>query len=174
MFTAPLRASLCALMLWFLPAPAAYAQTRIPGLSNPVAIGQAQLRVFGFLAYQGQLFTEGGARFSPEAPTALMLTYNRAFSARQLIHATETELRRMAPRAPDMDKVLTLVSQCFRDVSQGDSYLAISPHPHELRLFLNEAEICRLAHPDIGQRFLAIWLSDDSRFPRLSRQLRGL
>ncbi|GGE12865.1 hypothetical protein SAMN05421774_10397 [Gemmobacter megaterium] len=174
MVTRQICALLLALLLGPVLAGAGMAQTRIPDLSNPVAIGQAQLRVLGFLAYEGRLYTEGGARFDPEAPSALLLTYNRAFSARQLTRATETELRRIAPQASGLGQMLNLVSDCFRDVAQGDRYLAISPRPDELRLMLNGTETCRISYPEVGKRFLAIWLSDNSRFPRLSRQLRGL
>lgn len=152
---------------------AASTDTRISGLSDPKLRGEARLSILGIVAYEGRLFTEGGIAFAPNSPAALELVYRRAFSAAQLARATRSELERLYPGAGGIEVSIAAIQTCFRDVDDGDSYMAISQSPDSLALWLNGTQTCRLTQPGIGQRFLSIWLSDESRYPRLSRQLRG-
>lgn len=152
---------------------AASANTSIPGLLDPQLKGQARLSILGIVAYEGRLFTEGGTAFAPDSPAALELIYRRNFSAAQLARATRSELERLYPDAGGMEANIAAIQTCFRDVNDGDSYLAVSQSPDALTLWLNGTQTCRLTQSGIGQRFLSIWLSDESRYPRLSRQLRG-
>jgi len=155
-------------------ASGAQASPDISRLADPVQVGEARLSFLGFVIYEGRLFTEGGQAFSEGAPVALEILYRRDFSAQQMLTTTRSELGRVDRDATDNDQIVNQLSACFRDVADGDRYLAISPLPDELELKLNGTTVCDLRAPGIGQRFLAIWLSDESRFPRLSRRLRGL
>ncbi len=150
------------------------ASTSIPGLENPSEIGAATLNFFGFTVYRGRLFTEDGRDFAPGVPVALEIIYNRTFTAEQMLDTTRSELARVEPGQPDQDVIVDRLAECFRDVSRGDQFLAASDNPDRLRLWLNGTLTCEVEGNEIGQRFLSIWLSDNSRFPRLSRQLRGV
>lgn len=154
--------------------PMAQASTDISGLSNPTRIGEARLSFFGFVIYEGQLFTEGGRPFAPGEPVALEIRYRRDFSAQQMLQATYDELGRVEGRAPDQRELVSRLASCFRDVTDGDSFLDISRSADQLELKLNGARTCDVRAPRVGERFLSIWLSDNSRFPRLSRRLRGM
>ena len=150
------------------------ATTTIPGLESPTEIGAATLNFFGFTIYRGRLFTENGRDFAPGEPVALEIVYNRTFSAEQMLGTTRDELDRVEPGRPGQDALVDNLSECFRDVSRGDQFLAASDTPDRLRMWLNGNLTCEVEGDEIGKRFLAIWLSDNSRFPRLSRQLRGV
>ena len=149
------------------------ATTRIPGLDNPAEVGSATLSFLGFTVYRGRLFTEEGRSFAPGEPVALEIIYNRDFSAEQMLDTTRSELERVEPGRPGQDALVDRLADCFRDVSRGDQFLAASESPDRLRLWLNGTQTCDVRGDEIGKRFLSIWLSDNSRFPRLSRQLRG-
>ena len=150
-----------------------HATTRIPGLESPAVAGSATLSFLGFTVYRGRLFTEEGQAFTPGAPVALELVYNRTFTAEQMLDTTRSELARVEPGRPGQDIILDRLADCFRDVSRGDQFLAASEEPDRLRLWLNGTQTCDVRGDGIGARFLSIWLSENSRFPRLSRQLRG-
>lgn len=143
------------------------------GLKAPVPLGQATLRFLGFEVYTATLHTEGAAEFSWAQPLSLRLTYARGFTATELLHSTEAELQRIEGRQPDQPQMLQKLAGCFRDVAEGDDYLAISPTPDTLEMRLNGTRTCSLRHADLRKRFLGIWLSPESRSARLSAQLRG-
>lgn len=168
-----LRSSVFSVVLLALCGPA-LANPGTIGLPNPVLVGQATVGALGLVAYEGRLYTEGGAPFGWSVPVALELQYRRRFSAAQILKATETELRRVEGAVSDQPRLLERLAACFRDVGPGDSYVAVGARPDELRFVLNGREVCRASHPDIRRRFLSIWLSDKARFPSLSRKLRGL
>ncbi|MGY6411698.1 MAG: chalcone isomerase family protein [Alkalilacustris sp.] len=147
--------------------------TVIPGIENPTEIGSATLNFFGFTVYRGRLFTEDGRAFTPGEPVALELVYNRNFTAEQMLDTTRSELARVEPGREGQDALVETLAGCFRDVGRGDQFLAASESPDRLRLWLNGALTCDVEGDEIGKRFLSIWLSENSRFPRLSRQLRG-
>lgn len=156
-----------------VPLDAGRASTTIPGLQNPAVVGAASLSFFGFTVYRGRLFTEAGRDFAPGEPVALEIIYNRNFSAQQMLSTTRSELARVEPDAPDRDALANRLAECFADVGRGDQFLAASEDPDRLRLWLNGRETCNVSGDRIGERFLSIWLSENSRFPNLSRQLRG-
>ena len=151
------------------------AQDRVAmaGLPNPVAIGEASLGVIGIIAYDARLFTSDGVPFDWAVPMALELDYKRGFSADDLLRGTETEMRRTMGDNAEMPTVIALLDDCFLAVESGDSYLAVSLSPDQIDLWRNGTQTCTVNYPDIRERFLSIWLSDQSRFSALSRKLRG-
>ena len=163
-----------ALALVFGAAGDLRASTVIPGLEDPSVVGSATLSFLGFTIYRGRLFTENGRDFTPGDPVALEIVYNRNFTAEQMRDTTRDELARVEPGRDGQDVILERLAECFRDVSRGDQFLAASEGPDRLRLWLNGTLTCDVQGDGIGERFLSIWLSDNSRFPRLSRQLRGV
>lgn len=148
--------------------------TTIPGLENPTVIGSASLNFLGFTVYHGRLFTENGRDFRTGEPVALEIVYNRSFSAGQMLDTTRDELARVDAGRADEHALAESLSECFRVVGRGDQFLAVSDNPDRLRLWLNGNLTCELEGNEVGNRFLAIWLSDNSRFPSLSRQLLGI
>lgn len=162
-----------AILLGFVGLGDLRASTTIPGLENPSEVGSATLNFFGFTVYRGRLFTENGRAFTPGEPVALEIVYNRNFTADQMRDTTRSELARVEPGRSDQDALVGRLADCFRDVARGDQFLAASETPDRLRLWLNGTQTCDVQGDQVGKRFLAIWLSENSRFPRLSRQLRG-
>ena len=156
------------LALW-VPA----AQAKDTGLAAPVKLGEATLRVLGKTLYSATLHTEGSAQFSWSQPLSLRLDYAYGFTATQLVKATGREIERIEGQRPDQAALLAKLAPCFRDVGPGDSFVALSTASDKVALRLNGQQTCAVTYPRLRQRFLGIWLSPDSRSPRLSRQLRG-
>lgn len=144
----------------------------LPMFAGGKQIGAASLGVLGIKAYDGRLFTLGGAPFDWNAPMALELTYQRNFTAADLVTGTEAEMTRIEGR--NVADTVAALTPCFADVSEGDRFVAVGLSPDRIALWLNGAQRCDVAYPAIRQRFLSIWLSDNARFANLSRKLRGL
>ena len=156
------------LALWV---PAAQAQET--GLATPVKLGEATLRVLGQTVYSATLHTEGPRQFNWSQPLSLRIDYDYSFTAAQLVKATGREIERIEGPRADQATLMQKLAPCFRDVGPGDSFMAISKSANQVELRLNGKQTCNVTHPELRQRFLGIWLSPNSRSPRLSRQLRG-
>lgn len=128
----------------------------------------------GFRVFDITVFTQGGARYDPVKQAALELRYARRFSKKSLTTATMEELDRLEGTQPDHPEISRKLQSCFSDVGPGDRFLAVGATKDQVTLYRNGAQTCRLDHPNIRARFLDIWLSLDSRFPAVSRRLRGL
>lgn len=131
--------------------------------------GQAILHFFGLPLYQARLYTSGGKDLDWQENLALELTYLRQLSETDLVNATLREFGRTGAPLPVEDQL----AHCFDDVSKGDRYLAVSNGPDEILFWRNDRPICALTHPRIKQRFMAIFLGDNTRSRVFTRKLRG-
>lgn len=142
-------------------------------LDNPKQRGEATFRWLGLPLYTARLYTAGGAAFSWSKPVVLQLEYARKISRQNLINATVSELERLEGSQADHAVIGEKFGPCFRDVDAGDHFAAARVGRDDVQLYFNGTPTCRVSHPNLSSRFLAIWLSDNSRSPDLSRQLRG-
>lgn len=167
-------AALACALLWSsvqadTPAPPALDQ-----IDGAEVSASETVRWLGFRVFDITVFTKGGARYDPDQPAALELRYARNFSKAGLMEATMEEFARLEGPQSDHTVIEKKLQTCFAKVGPGDRFLAVGPARDRVTLFRNDAQTCRLNHPDIRARFLDIWLSLDSRFPAVSRRLRGL
>ncbi len=143
-------------------------------LRDPVVVGAAEVRLFGFKLYDARLLTPGGRTYDPDRPHALELRYARSFDRESLLRATRKELERIQGGQQGVDQAMDRLRPCFRDVSSGDRFKATAHAPNNLSFHLNGRQTCVVEGPSLARRFLAIWLSDSARDPGLSRKLRGV
>jgi len=135
--------------------------------------GAADYRFLGLRLYSARLFTPKGQQFSWANPVALELKYDRIISRDNLVRVTLSELKRIENAYDDYDTLAPKLKNCFRDVKDGDQFLAIANGADTIEFRYNDTPTCQLTHSDIRKRFLSIWLSDDSRAPKLSQRLLG-
>jgi len=131
--------------------------------------GQATFRFLGLPLYQARLYTPGGEPLDWQKELALELTYLRRIPEADLIESTLQEFSRTGAPLPVEDQL----SQCFDDVGKGDRYLAVSNGPDEILFWRNERQMCALSHPQIKQRFMTIFLGDNTRSRTFTRKLQG-
>jgi hypothetical protein len=136
-------------------------------------LGQAEYRFWGQPMYEARLLTPGAAELDWTRPLGLELEYARSFDAGVLVWSSLVELRRLEGTRPDHDAFEAALSGCFASVSAGDSYLALATSADDLGFFLNGDEVCAISGDRWAERFLAIWLSEDSRDPASARALLG-
>ena len=137
-------------------------------------VGSVQVRFFGFRLFEAALFTEDGEAFAWNDPFALRLTYDRGFDRDTLLTASIDEMERLEGPRQDHVEIRAKLEACYRTVRQADSFLAVPESRDTLRFYLNGQRTCRIQHSGIRDRLLGIWLSDNARDARMSRQLRGV
>lgn len=145
----------------------------MPGINQAQLAGQATLRWFGVKVYDAELFTPNGEPYKRGSAAALRLRYNVEFSREELVGATIKELVRLENAQADHEVLRRKLGNCFAAVGKKDQFLALAPKADQIKFYLNGRQTCSLSHPDIRGRFLDIWLSPNSRNPRLSERLRG-
>ncbi|WP_372614103.1 chalcone isomerase family protein [Aquicoccus sp.] len=143
------------------------------GIDGAQNLGRVTVRWFGVPLYDAALYIEGGERFSWQVPMALELAYRREISGERLVEATARELERIEGSRRDHPIILEKLESCFRDVAQGDRFLAVAQAGDRVDFWFNGARVCEVRHENLRKRFLGIWLSDDARSIALSRRLRG-
>ncbi|MEP3295640.1 MAG: hypothetical protein ABJO27_04025 [Pseudoruegeria sp.] len=169
----PLGVSLVLLIFMTVGAAIAAPSEITKRLRAAEPIGEASFRLLGAELYRAQLFTEGGADFEVDQPYSLALVYERSIKGSTLIKATLREMRRMEGKRADHAEIAEKLNDCFQSVKEGDRYSAIPRGQSVVEFWRNGALRCSLSHPGIRDRIMGIWLSDQSRDPNLSRQLRG-
>lgn len=135
--------------------------------------GQADYRFWGQPMYQARLLTPGAEALDWARPLGLELEYARGFDAGVLVWSSMVELRRLEGRRGDHEAFEAALADCFASVSAGDSYLALARSADDLDFYLNGDEVCAISGDRWAERFLAIWLSEDSRDPASARALLG-
>lgn len=173
LFSLALPVYAAALFAFVPAAQAADVPAQANSISNAQVAGTATVRWLGIRAFDALLVTPGGADYDPSKQAALELQYAVRFTAQELYDATMQELDRLEGARPDHPQIARKLTNCFAAVGPKDRFLAVGSAKDRVKLFRNGRQTCDLRHSDIRARFLAIWLSPDSRFPSLSRKLRG-
>jgi hypothetical protein len=136
-------------------------------------VGSASFGWFFWRAFEAELWSVNG-KFSWEQPLALAITYRTDFSADELTAATLEEMERVGVWT--RERIATLqepITQCMVSVSDGDTFMAVSEVDSSVILYLNQKRQCEISGPGIKKAYLGIWLSDRSRFPEGTLDLRG-
>lgn len=155
-----------AVLAFPMDARASLIETALPGAEMR---GAATFRFFGFPIYEAQLFTRSGAPLDWSKDFGLELKYLRNLTEYDLVEGTMRELSRTGGALP----VRGQLEKCFRNVRKGDRYVAISRGPNQVRFWLNGKRVCTLSHPRIKNRFMSIFLGENTRSRSFTRKLKG-
>ncbi|MEP2029327.1 MAG: hypothetical protein ABJI96_11560 [Paracoccaceae bacterium] len=138
-------------------------------LPNAELRGTATFRYLGFSIYRARLYTPGGAPLNWQQDFGIELKYQRKLSENDLVTSTLREMERIGAPVPIKEQL----SVCFDDVGKGDSYLAISDGPDRIGFWRNGQKMCTLSHPQIKERFMAIFVGDDTQSKSFTRKLKN-
>ncbi|WP_275392426.1 hypothetical protein [Aliiroseovarius sp. Z3] len=155
----------------FVGAPSASAQSGVASSVLPGAKvrGAATLRFLGLPLYQARLFTVGGGALNWSQDFGIELTYLRDLTQYDLVEATMREFKRTGGTLPLEAKL----NACFDAVGKGDRYLAISDGPDNIGFWRNGVRTCTLTYPQIKQRFMGIFVGENTRSKPFTRKLTG-
>ncbi|ART79577.1 chalcone isomerase family protein [Oceanisphaera avium] len=156
-------------------APSLLAQQRVKeqavAESNLQRVGQGQMKWMLFNLYQAHFYSRNGQYQEGHYPQALILAYQKSISRDALIEATLEEWQRLNIKVSP--SWVTQLTRIWPSVNKGDE-LAIRVSKSGVSTFyFNQKVLGEIHDPDFGPAFLAIWLSEDSRNPKLTRQLKG-
>ncbi len=138
-------------------------------LSDPQLRGTATFRFLGLAMYDARLYTPGGAPFNWSQDFGLELTYRRNIKKKAIVESTLEEMSRQGnplPIGPELNK-------CFKGVSNGDKYMAISQGPDQVAFWRNGQKACTIKYPGIKRAFMSVFLGNNTRSASFTRQLKG-
>lgn len=163
-----MRKLLLCLAITAFPAmlPATPLETVLPGAELR---GQATLRYYGLALLQARLYSPEGRPVDWQDEMALEFTYLRKFTESDLVKSTMMEFTRNGAAPPVEDQL----ARCFDDVGRGDRYLAVSNGPDQVMFWRNQQPMCTLSHPGVKNRFMAIFLGENTQSPAFTRKLLG-
>ena len=160
-------ATLCCVML----APPLSAKDAAVAQSGLRLVGQGQMNWMFFDLYQAHFYSADGHYQEGQTPLALTLRYQKKISRDALIDATITEWQRLnIQMAPSW---ITQLTRFWPSVKKGDELAIRVDGAGSSRFYFNQIPIGDIEDPAFGPAFLAIWLSSNSRNPKLTQQLKG-
>ena len=166
----PLRRAVLTLLV-LCSVPAVYAEakdlTRELGLQR---YGSGELRRFGFLIYEAQLWGVGNTANPAQPPMALQLTYKREIAGKKIVEASVDQMRALGANESQLDAWAVAMSRIFPDVKPGDQLVGIY-RPGSATFIYNNREIGEVKDPDFARLFFGIWLDPRTSEPRLREKL---
>ncbi|WP_245748891.1 chalcone isomerase family protein [Oceanisphaera psychrotolerans] len=147
----------------------------LPSWAHPTAdlnlVGQGSMRWLFWDLYQARFYSADGQYKADGFPQALALRYQRDIGKEDLLEATVTEWQRLGiDWRPQWRRELSAI---WPSVKKRDELVLRVDSAGVSRFYFNWELLGEITDPDFGPAFLAIWLSPDSRDPRLTRQLKG-
>lgn len=140
---------------------------------NLKPVGQAELKVLWFSVYTATLASNEGRFNSVSEPLLLTLKYQRNISRQSLLDETESQWKQAGIKADRYAPWLLWLKDVWPDIREGDSLAFYQSREGTGHFYFNKQFIGSLADGQFSQAFLNIWLSDDSDFPQLTKQLTG-
>jgi len=131
--------------------------------------GEAIFRFLGFPIYKARLYTDGGRAFDWQQDFGIELTYKRNLTKYDLVESTLREMKRLGQTPAIRDQLV----RCYDNVAPGDRYLAVTDGPDRIGFWRNERPVCTLSHPQIKRHFMSIFLGENTRSAKFTRNLRG-
>jgi len=142
--------------------------------SNPSIIGNYNLKVWGFKVYNIQLVTET-KNFSYQNKLALVINYQRNFTKKDLIKRSLEEISRInnIEDGSLLKSYENKLEEIFFDVKEGDRKTAFFDPKNGVKLYFNGKFVGEINDLIFAKRFVDIWLSEKSSFPKMTKAILG-
>ena len=146
-------------------------------LASPLAgwtlVNEAAMRYLGFKVYEIRLWHDGGS-FSRAAPFALELEYAMRFRGREIAARSIEEMKAQGySDAAALGRWRQSMQRLFPDVNAGDRLIGIAIPGKEARFFVGDRLLGTVEDPAFVEAFFDIWLSPETRAPRVRQALLG-
>ena len=145
------------------------------------SVGQAQLTMFFFDVYRSQLYSPDGAYvigkdITPH-PLALSITYQRDISQKQLLDATVEQWEKLGYKQSLTSQWAQRLATIFPDIKEGSNLTYVTDGFQGQFYYSHRDDgaelIGYIEEEDFNDAFLAIWLSPETEFPNLRKNLIG-
>lgn len=137
-------------------------------------VGKTRVQVFLFKVYDATLETDTGT-YPEYQRLRLSLRYLRSIRSSALVEETEKEwLNQGFEPTPASADWLRELSNIWPSVTAGDVLIAEHISGEGIRFLSAEGVLGTIQSEQFAERFLAIWLSENSRFKQNRDELVGL
>ena len=142
--------------------------------SKSSRLGAHNLKVWGFKIYNIQLLSET-KKFSYQNKLALVINYQRDFAKNDLIKKSLEEISRIND-INDEELLKTYqnkLEEIFFEVKEGDRKTAFFDPKKGVKLYFNGKFVGEIKDLIFAKRFIDIWLSDKSSYPKMTQDILG-
>lgn len=137
------------------------------------ALGQGEMRWFGFDLYDAALWISGEV-WDEQRPYALSLNYKRDISRERLVDTSIDEMRRLGKTDEAiLARWRVELNGIFPDVRAGQSIVGVRLPGEGARFFHEGRSVGVVRDEDFARAFFAIWLDPRTRSPALRARLLG-
>jgi len=135
--------------------------------------GEAKLSVLFWDVYESRLLTPGGEWQPGIRPLRLEIRYLRDIKAADLVEQTAKEWQAQGISTEQHNLWLDQLNAQWRDVSEGDVIALEIDEQGKSQFLFNGEPIGTIDHPQFGEDFAGIWLSQNTTRPELRKALIG-
>ncbi|GAB6260380.1 chalcone isomerase family protein [Photobacterium sp. R1] len=136
-------------------------------------VGEATLKWGPWVIYDSQLRSPSG-QYKPDqvSSLALVIKYRRNIPKDDLLEATDEQWQKLGFPAMKRQRWLRVLADIWPDVRQGDRLIFVV-HPAGGTFYQDNRVIGEVRDQEMAKAFLNIWLSPDTEYPELRKQLIG-
>ncbi|WP_163937650.1 hypothetical protein [Paraferrimonas sp. SM1919] len=136
-------------------------------------VGSAKLKVLFWDIYTAELLTPDGRYSNLEQPLKLKLTYWRDIDRQVLTDETRNQWQKLGLYDQSDESWLTEINQLFPNIRKGEELTLVRLEDQQVLLLHQGIELARLENSQQVNDFFAIWLSENSNYPKLTKKLTG-
>lgn len=135
-------------------------------------VGQTRLSVYFWDVYDATLYSPSG-KYKQDERQALLLAYLRDIKAKDLIETTEEEWQKLELNSDKHEQWLEKLDAIWPDIKEGDCLLLVEKKDGTAEFYQGDKLLGEIEDKDFTEQFLAIWLSENSRFESERNELIG-
>ena len=121
--------------------------------------------------YDAKLLTETGD--FDENKFALVLKYNTKISKKSVVKETLNQLKKQKKYTKqELDELTTLLSNTFKDIKVGDTFIGIKEN-NTAYFYFKDEKVLETKDLEFINLFFDIWLREDSQKPAFTKKLLG-
>jgi hypothetical protein len=136
------------------------------------SVSHTTLSILWFDIYKAELFTPAGIYNGFEGPLILKLNYLRNISQDDLLSETKKNILKFT-KQPQAALWLKKLKAIWPAIEKGDQLACWIDVQGAGHFFFNDRWIGSIDNPAFSSAFVQIWLSKNSSYPKLAKQLRG-
>jgi len=135
-------------------------------------VGETRLSVYFWDVYDATLYSPSG-KYQQDERQALLLEYLRDIKAKDLIETTEEEWQKLELNSDKHEQWLKQLDAIWPDIKEGDCLLLVEKKDGTAEFYQGDKLLGEIKDKDFTEQFLAIWLSENSRFESERNELIG-
>jgi len=137
-------------------------------------VGEGRMKVMAFKIYDAALYAPRG-EWQADKPFALRLSYLRDIEGARIVKRSITEIKAQGfDDQKKLDQWDAQMREIFPDVEVGTTITGVYDGIGATVFYRDGTKIGHIEDPDFSAWFFNIWLSENTRAPKLRRVLLGM